>query len=242
LSREKIMESKYCTYLTIYYGSLLPRRYVGSSSVDKVNNGYNGSVKSKKWAKIFIDEQKRNKHLFKTRILSFHETRKDAIEYELELHKKYNVTLDETFMNQSLAAPNGFFGRNVSGENNPMFGKIHPNRGKQINSGHHGEKNPMYGLRGAAHPAYGYKRSEDTNKKTAESLRGIPKTDEHKLNLKKSRQRDSYKQKVYRPIYVCGVFYESIKSAIENSGKTHYFIHTKLKQQENKEVYYADGN
>ena len=234
---------KYCVYLTIYKGDLLPRRYIGSSKVPKVvESGYNGSVKSKKWKLIFDKEQKENKHLFKTRILSSHSTRKEATIEELRVQKKYDVVKSSNFMNESFATPNGFFGRNVLGKNNPMYGKEHPNKGKKIDSGHPGDKNPMYGLKGEKHPAFGYKRSEETNRKTSEALKGNPKTEEHKRNLKKSRQTESYKRKVYRPIYVCGVYYESIKCAIETSGKTHCFIHTRLKNPDNKEVYYADGN
>ena len=43
---------KYCTYLTTYSGSKLPKNYVGSSSVERVENGYRGSVLSEKWKEI----------------------------------------------------------------------------------------------------------------------------------------------------------------------------------------------
>jgi hypothetical protein len=234
--------SAFCVYLTIYYGTLLPRRYIGSSRIEKIMKGYNGSIKSKKWSKIFSIEQRNNKHLFKTRVLSVHKTRIEATKQELFIQKKYDVVKNEKYINESFASPNGFFGRDVSGKNNPMYSKSHPNKNKKINSGNAGEKNPMYGLKGPDHPAYGYVRSDETNRKTSESLKGKSKTEQHKINIRKSRQTESYKRKIYRPIIVGGVYYESIKAALENSGKTHYFIHSRLKDKNNKEVYYSDGN
>lgn len=113
----------YCTYLTVYYGEKLPRRYIGSTSVRKVKSGYNGSVSSKKWEDVYLQEQLHNKHLFKTRILTVHESDKEAREMELKLHVKYDVVSSELYFNESLARPNGHFGRDVSGKNNPMYGK-----------------------------------------------------------------------------------------------------------------------
>lgn len=113
----------YCTYLTIYSGDKLPRRYIGSTTVEKVNSGYNGSVSSKKWASVYKQEQSKNKHLFKTRVLTTHNTSKEAREMELKLHLKYNVVPSPVYFNESLAKPNGHFGRDVSGENNPMYGR-----------------------------------------------------------------------------------------------------------------------
>lgn len=162
---------KYCVYLTVYFGTLLPKRYIGSSSVKKISNGYNGSVSSKKWKDIYINEQRNNKQLFKTRILSLHETRDDALINELKIHQKYDVINSPIYMNESYARQNGFFGRDVSGSTNPMYGKsrrgeIH-NNGENISKGlkkfynsdrgilqkykisqlFSAENNPMYGKR-----------------------------------------------------------------------------------------------
>jgi hypothetical protein len=112
----------YCTYLTIYYGDKMPKRYIGSSSISKVNLGYNGSVSSKKWKSLYESEQLNNKHLFKTRILTKHTTSLEAREMERILHMRYNVVASSEYFNESIAIPNGYFGRDVSGKNNPMFG------------------------------------------------------------------------------------------------------------------------
>lgn len=113
----------YCTYLTIYKGNLLPRRYIGSSRVDKIIDGYRGSVSSKQWKHTFDSEIRSSPHLFKTRILKTFVTREEATNEELRLHILYDVVKSNLYMNQSIARPNGFFGRDVSGENNPMYGK-----------------------------------------------------------------------------------------------------------------------
>jgi hypothetical protein len=36
----------YCVYLTIYKGNNLPPFYIGSTSIDKIDGGYHGSVMS----------------------------------------------------------------------------------------------------------------------------------------------------------------------------------------------------
>lgn len=113
----------FCVYLTVYSGYRLPRRYIGSSSVESVCSGYNGSVSSSMWKHIFLEEQRDNKHLFKTRILSIHTTRQAALDEECRLHINYNVVKSDNYMNQAIARVNGYFGRDVSGENNPMFGQ-----------------------------------------------------------------------------------------------------------------------
>jgi len=114
--------NKYVVYLTLYNGDKLPKWYIGSSSEKRVNNGYNGSVASKKYKEIYINEQKCNKSLFKTRILSYHKSRKDALSEELRVQKKHQVVKNDDYINMSYASINGFFGRDVSGKNHPLYG------------------------------------------------------------------------------------------------------------------------
>lgn len=126
----------YCTYLTIYFGDKLPRRYIGSTTVKRITEEcYNGSVKSKKYKAIYLSEQAENKHLFKTRILETFDTHQKAVEAELLLQLRYNVVRSERYMNMSYAQPNGCFGRDISGENHPMFGAHHSELTRQRISG-----------------------------------------------------------------------------------------------------------
>jgi len=145
---------KYCTYLTIYSGDILPRRYIGSCNTKNILKGYNGSISSKRWKDLYEYEQKNNKHLFKTRILKEFETHHEAIFEENKLHIKYDVVKSDLYMNESNAVVNGFFGRNVNGNNNPMYGKI-------------GKNNPNYGK----------KRTKESRTKLSDSIKKYYETD-----------------------------------------------------------------
>ncbi len=114
---------KYCVYHTIYCGDKFPPNYIGSSTVGNVLSGYHGTIKSKKYSDIWKQELKENPDLFSTVIISYHCTRSDALWKELQIQKIFNVVKNPLFVNLAYASPNGFFGRDVSGENNPMFGK-----------------------------------------------------------------------------------------------------------------------
>lgn len=159
----------YCVYLTEYHGNKLPRYYVGSSSVNNVESGYKGSVSSKEFGSIWKDELLNNSHLFVTRILSTHNSRKEALEEELRYQIENDVVNSVDYINKSLCRINGFFGMNVSGENNPMYGKVRcgethyggdnisnslkrfyetergKNKRRQMSTVMLGESNPMYG-------------------------------------------------------------------------------------------------
>lgn len=117
-------------YLTRYRGDKLPPWYIGSSFEENVLNGYTGSVQSKKWKVIYYNELKENRHLFKTRILSYHSTREEAVLEELRLQQMHLVMTSEKYFNESYASPKGFFGRDVSGELNPFYGKTHTQESK----------------------------------------------------------------------------------------------------------------
>ena len=105
----------YCTYATFYSGNKLPPFYIGSSSVEKVKNGYHGSVASKRWKSIYKYELKENPYLFSTEIVETFNDRKSATKYELELQIANDVVKSKWFFNESYAVVNGFFGMNKTG-------------------------------------------------------------------------------------------------------------------------------
>jgi len=113
----------YCTYLTTYHGNLLPPYYIGSSSITKIQTGYRGSVSSAEFKEVWNNELLNNPRLFTVEIISTHETRKEALIAELEYQIMNNVVNDKLYVNKSLAQPDGFFGMDVSGSNNPMYGR-----------------------------------------------------------------------------------------------------------------------
>lgn len=174
----------YCVYLTIYSGNRLPRRYIGSSSVSNVLSGYNGSIKSKKYKTIYKEEQLNSKYLFKTRILSYHETHKEAIEKELQLHIRYNVVKSENYMNMSNASPNGYFGRNITGKDHHFYGKTHSKETREKISNCLKEKylNGMLispftflDVSGKNNPFYGKTHSEESKNLMRKPKKFVPK-------------------------------------------------------------------
>lgn len=123
----------FCVYITTYNGSKLPKYYIGSTSIEKIESGkYYGSVSSKKWKSIFLEELENNKKLFSVEIYSNHSTRNEALKEELKLQIENNVVKSSDFMNESLALINGMFGRDVKGVNNPMFGRKREDSSKRM--------------------------------------------------------------------------------------------------------------
>jgi hypothetical protein len=113
----------YCVYLTTYSGNKIPKYYVGSTSLSKIKSGYKGSVSSKEWKLLWNYELRFYPELFDVIIISEHSTRLEALQSELQYQLNYNVVESKDYINKSLAKPNGFFGMDVLGENNPMYGK-----------------------------------------------------------------------------------------------------------------------
>jgi len=112
----------YCVYLTEYVGDKMPKFYVGSTSCIKIDKGYRGSVSSKEFHDVWLEETTNNPHLFSTIIISVHANRKEALDAELAFQLENDVVCREDFINKSLCKKNGFFGMDVSGDKNPMYG------------------------------------------------------------------------------------------------------------------------
>ncbi len=94
----------YCTYITMYSGKKLPPFYIGHTQTIKIlSSNYHGSVASKKYKNLWYSELKVHPHLFKTLILTFHESREKAHQkesYFLNFHDAKNHSL---FVNRSNA-------------------------------------------------------------------------------------------------------------------------------------------
>jgi hypothetical protein len=118
-------QEEYAVYMVVYFGRKLPkksenslktpRRYVGSSKVCNILNGYLGSVTSKKYSKLWNAEINENRSLFKIKILSYHKTDVEAREEEKRIQIKYNVVKSDLYVNLALASPNGYFGKPDTG-------------------------------------------------------------------------------------------------------------------------------
>lgn len=106
----------YCTYLTIYRGNLLPPFYIGYSSLENIINGYRGSVSSKEYRSLWLNELKKNPHLFETRIISRHENKIDAMEREEKLQRRLNVVRNSLYINKTIGSYPSMTGKRHSYE------------------------------------------------------------------------------------------------------------------------------
>lgn len=113
----------YCVYVTTYLGDKMPSKYVGSTSIKRILGGYRGSVSSKEFSSVWNLELQENPNLFVTEIVSKHDTRENALREELKFQIDNGVVSSDDWINKSLSIPNGFFGMDVSGSKNPMYGK-----------------------------------------------------------------------------------------------------------------------
>lgn len=120
----------FIVYLTIYDGDKLPPYYIGSTSIEKYEAGYTGSVKSLKYGDAYYSEKDTNPNSFDTIILETTDTRKHALELELFWQKRVGAVKSSEYFNQSYAIKDGFCGMDTSGENNPRFNKYPPSKGK----------------------------------------------------------------------------------------------------------------
>jgi hypothetical protein len=102
-------------YLTRYLGDKMPPFYIGSSSEQRIVDGYHGTVKSKRYAEIWQREIEAHPELFITEIVSRHASRKEATIAERQLQQELGVVGSDLFINMSIAAPNGFFGPSQRG-------------------------------------------------------------------------------------------------------------------------------
>lgn len=102
----------YVVYLTMYKGTKLPKWYIGSTNKNKINEGYHGSVASEEWSTIFKEEEKNSPHLFKTRILSFHKTRDEALKEEYRVQQIHDAPRNKKYINKAFAT--SFIGGDTS--------------------------------------------------------------------------------------------------------------------------------
>lgn len=114
-------EKIYVVYITHYSGSLFPPNYIGSTNIYKINNGYKGSVLSKKYKSLWLQELIDHPELFDIEIISKHYTRVEAFEKEFKLQKMLNVVKNPLFINLSYA--NKKFGYTLCKEDNFLYKK-----------------------------------------------------------------------------------------------------------------------
>lgn len=93
----------YATYLTIYKGNKLPPFYIGHAKLSNLENGYLGSVGSKEYKDIWLEEIKENRGLFKNVILKRFQTKAEALQHEEYIQLKFDVHKNPLYINRAVA-------------------------------------------------------------------------------------------------------------------------------------------
>jgi hypothetical protein len=187
----------YCVYLTIYTGTKMPMFYIGRSNVKSIQNGYRGSVSSKLYKTVWLEELANNPNLFKTKILTTHSTQKEAAEQEEYFHQKYQVHKNPLYINQATGA--GSFYADIRGTKNPFYGTSRT-----------GELNPMYG------------KTHDIRTRQKMSMNGKGKHSHPKTEVFKQTMREHYAGKTYEERF--GVEYAAEIKAKQSKPKSNEHI------------------
>lgn len=187
----------YAVYLTTYHGNKMPMFYIGSSSLKRINNGYHGSVCSKKYKSIWLSELNNNPHLFKTSIICTTDSRQKSTEIEYRLQKKLNVVKSNMYINMSTASINGFFGmdnskRIVSEETRKKLSSA--NKNKIISQKHRDAISKK--LKGRVSNRKGVKLTEEQKLEMSIRRKGIPNLKNRgKIVSEETRLKMSIKRK-----------------------------------------------
>lgn len=160
----------------------MPPFYIGHTKVSKIEEGYRGSVGSKKYKKIWLHELKNNPHLFKTKVISIHETRKEAVLKESYFHKSLNV-LGEMYINESISKGSFFvFNRTKEHTKAIIDSRIGYSHSKETRNKISKSK------KGKGYPSrIGKSVSEETKSKISNKLTGRLLSEETKEKMKISK-------------------------------------------------------
>ena len=138
--------------------------------------------------KELLQEQKSKPEIFLYNILGVFDTREEALNHEIQLHKFYKVNINESFYNKAIQTSSGFDTTGNSGykrtpkQNRKMseiltgreFSEEHKNNISKNHADMSGENNPMYGTHrsGELNPMYGKEHSQNTKNKISEKTLG----------------------------------------------------------------------
>lgn len=188
----------HCTYLTIYKGRKLPPFYIGSSTDSKIQKGYHGSVSSKRYKHIWKSELRSNPQLFKTIIISYHNTKKEALKKESYLQTALDVLDNPLYINQSIVNEKFFVCNRTTEHTNKIINnrkgyKHSIDTRKRISIGKKGKKinrvkpMPMYARIHLKIINTGKKLSPDTIIKLIKSITGRTHTEISKQKMRKPK-------------------------------------------------------
>ena len=201
------MSTLYCVYLTVYTGKKLPIFYIGSTSLAKINNGYRGSVASKEYGILWKEELKANPHLFTTKTISIHNSRKEAFEKEEKIQKILNVIHNPLYANKAFANSKFSLKQHTPWTREAFKKRIPWNKGKhEIYSEEAKSKmGRRAGYPGKKHTQASIEKMKGTNPKKALSgcLNGMyGKTHSIKVKLEQGKRASvRFKGKSYEELY-----------------------------------------
>lgn len=222
-----VSSKEFCTYITTYSGNLLPPFYIGSTSVKRINEGYRGSVTSRKYKSIWKLENLNNPHLFKTRILTYHGNRKQAFIRENQFHWKLKVIKNPLYVNQTVA--NLRFGMYQEGKpktttHRENISKALKNKPKSEIAKHRMSVSAKKRIRLPISELHKIKISlSKVNKKRK------PFSDEWKTNLSIANRRGNNSNAI--PVEINGIKYSCKKDAEESLNLTNRQLNKLLKCQ-----------
>lgn len=168
----------FCTYITIYRGNQLPIFYIGYSTVEKVKKGYRGTVASQDYKQTWRDEQRNNPHLFKTIILSYHQTREEASEKEEYYQKHFNVVNNPLYANQNISG-RYFYRTNAKR-------KLSDETKRKIGDSQRGIKETEYSKKRNSEAKKGTKHTDEQRRKNSEWHKGRITSEQTKLKISNS--------------------------------------------------------
>jgi len=106
----------------------MPPFYIGHTYIKRIQKGYHGSVQSKLYQSIWKAELKENPHLFKTTILSYHNSKEEANNKEKKFQLAFQVHKNSMYINQCITQTNFY---SIPYGNKNMLGKKHSEETKQ---------------------------------------------------------------------------------------------------------------
>lgn len=179
------MVNQYCVYLTIYRGNKLPMFYIGYTRLDKISNGYRGSVSSKEYKYIWRQELKQNKHLFDIRIIKMFDNIEMAAIYEEKLIYQLNAHNNPLYINLSASGRGGWkiglLSNEVRKETNKKISaaltgkKLSIEHRKSLSDSHKGQKawNKGMGTYAAKIAAQSKRGSKEHRNKVSQSIKQV---------------------------------------------------------------------
>lgn len=153
--------------------------------------------------KDFLFEQKLFPEKFKYKIVKIFENRTDAVEFEIKLHNKFNVGVNEMFYNRSKQTSVGW---DMTGTRASEESKM------KMSESSKGENHPNFGKRGEGTTNFGKTHSDKTKAKMGEDRTGEKNAMYGKTHSDESKSKMSAAQKVkqrFHCIYCNGFYTQS---------------------------------